>query len=154
MCIQGWNRYRPLPPPPPTNNVSSEGSPEGSNSSSGPSGHGSNTPPLHSSLGFPASKSSNSVLHHGSPTPPPYSASPPPYSVLPPASIPPTDMAPPPEYSVAGALGPDPYMAMSVEARRFVDSLVSMGFSKPRVARAVEKLGQDAKEVSGNGVWK
>ncbi|XP_021360501.1 ubiquitin-associated protein 1-like isoform X2 [Mizuhopecten yessoensis] len=41
----------------------------------------------------------------------------------------------------------DPYLRLSPEAQRAVDNFVSMGFSKPRSARAVEKFGKDDKEV-------
>lgn len=41
----------------------------------------------------------------------------------------------------------DPYLRLSPEAQHAVDNLVSMGFSKPRSARAVEKFGKDEKEV-------
>lgn len=41
----------------------------------------------------------------------------------------------------------DPYTQMSLSSKAIVDHLVAMGFSKPRAARAVEKLGEDEKEV-------
>ncbi|XP_005106098.1 ubiquitin-associated protein 1 isoform X2 [Aplysia californica] len=41
----------------------------------------------------------------------------------------------------------DPYHSLSREAQAFTDSLTSMGFLKARVARAVQKFGQDQKEV-------
>ncbi|KAK3097815.1 hypothetical protein FSP39_013436 [Pinctada imbricata] len=41
----------------------------------------------------------------------------------------------------------DPYLRLPGDAQRLVDSLVSMGFSRPRVARAVERIGTDEKEV-------
>ncbi|XP_033749757.1 ubiquitin-associated protein 1-like isoform X3 [Pecten maximus] len=41
----------------------------------------------------------------------------------------------------------DPYLRLSPEAQHAVNNLVSMGFSKPRSARAVEKFGKDEKEV-------
>ena len=40
------------------------------------------------------------------------------------------------------------YDQLSNEAQATVDNLVSMGFPKPRVARAVQSLGSDEKEVS------
>ncbi|KAJ8303911.1 hypothetical protein KUTeg_017494 [Tegillarca granosa] len=40
----------------------------------------------------------------------------------------------------------DPYTLLSKEAQKSVDGLVDMGFSRPRAARAMQKLGQD-KEV-------
>ena len=44
----------------------------------------------------------------------------------------------------------DPYFSLSSEAQRAVDNVVNMGFSRPRAARAVDKIGRDEKEVS----WK
>lgn len=41
----------------------------------------------------------------------------------------------------------DPYLRLSPKAQHAVDNLVSMGFSKPRASRAVERFGEDEKEV-------
>ncbi|XP_013396166.1 ubiquitin-associated protein 1 isoform X3 [Lingula anatina] len=41
----------------------------------------------------------------------------------------------------------NPYSKLSNESQRLVDSVVSMGFPQARVARAVEKLGMDDKQV-------
>ncbi|XP_048734685.2 ubiquitin-associated protein 1-like isoform X2 [Ostrea edulis] len=41
----------------------------------------------------------------------------------------------------------DPYDKLPPESKRVVDSVVGMGFPKPRTARAVETLGADEKEV-------
>ncbi|XP_059163302.1 uncharacterized protein LOC131946501 isoform X2 [Physella acuta] len=41
----------------------------------------------------------------------------------------------------------DPYHSLSREAQIFTDNLTSMGFLRARVARAVEKFGQDEREV-------
>ncbi|KAK3601183.1 hypothetical protein CHS0354_004384 [Potamilus streckersoni] len=40
-----------------------------------------------------------------------------------------------------------PYNSLSKEAKAVADKMVSMGFSHPRVARAVEKCGHDEKQV-------
>ena len=40
---------------------------------------------------------------------------------------------------------------MSHEMRRFVDGIADMGFSRARVARTAQKLGQDDKKVSVYG---
>ena len=42
---------------------------------------------------------------------------------------------------------PDPYNSMSLEMKRFVDGIADMGFSRARVARTAQKLGQDDKKV-------
>jgi hypothetical protein len=41
----------------------------------------------------------------------------------------------------------DPYVKLSSECQGVINNLVSMGFSRPRVARAVENFGCDEKEV-------
>ncbi|KAK7116196.1 ubiquitin-associated protein 1-like isoform X2 [Littorina saxatilis] len=41
----------------------------------------------------------------------------------------------------------DPYNSLSSEAKNFVNNLTSMGFSRSRASRAVEKFGADQKEV-------
>lgn len=51
-----------------------------------------------------------------------------------------TLITPPPEA--------DPYSSLSAEAQGFVNTLTSMGFSRSRAARAVQKFGADEKEVS------
>lgn len=50
-----------------------------------------------------------------------------------------TLITPPPEA--------DPYSSLSAEAQGFVNTLTSMGFSRSRAARAVQKFGADEKEV-------
>ena len=41
----------------------------------------------------------------------------------------------------------NPYADLSWEAKELVDNLASMGFPRDRTARAVQKLGQDDKQV-------
>ncbi|XP_046366805.2 ubiquitin-associated protein 1-like isoform X2 [Haliotis rufescens] len=41
----------------------------------------------------------------------------------------------------------DPYTTLSSEAQKFAANLISMGFSRPQVARAVHKQGTDEKQV-------
>ncbi|KAL3865637.1 hypothetical protein ACJMK2_043008 [Sinanodonta woodiana] len=81
LSQQSWNRYSPLPPPPPKNN---------------PTGK------------MPCNSSDSDKVN----------------------------MA---ELS--------PYNSLSKEAKAVADKMVSMGFSYPRVARAVEKCGHDEKQV-------
>ncbi|XP_013089955.2 ubiquitin-associated protein 1-like isoform X1 [Biomphalaria glabrata] len=57
----------------------------------------------------------------------------------------------PPPPSTSGHSKPlglsDPYQSLSKADQQFVDSLITMGFQKARVSRAVAKFGQDEKEV-------
>ncbi|XP_067666792.1 ubiquitin-associated protein 1-like isoform X2 [Haliotis asinina] len=41
----------------------------------------------------------------------------------------------------------DPYTSLSSEAQKFASNLISMGFSRPQVARAVHSRGTDEKQV-------
>ena len=43
---------------------------------------------------------------------------------------------------------PDPYSNFNPEGKRFINRVTDMGFSRARVARAVEKLGENDKKVS------
>lgn len=42
---------------------------------------------------------------------------------------------------------PDPFHELSIDAQRLVNSISDMGFPRPRVARAVHKLGENDKQV-------
>lgn len=43
---------------------------------------------------------------------------------------------------------PDPFAELTTDAQALVQSMAEMGFPRPRVARAVQKLGTDHKKVS------
>jgi uncharacterized UBP type Zn finger protein len=43
---------------------------------------------------------------------------------------------------------PDTYSNLSTEAQACIDKLAAMGFERDRLARAIEKIGHDEKEVS------
>ena len=70
------------------------------------------------------------------------------YSILPstPRS---TSNTPPSPKTLANAKPklPNPYDSLSHEAQRFVENITDMGFPRARVARAVQKLGNDDKQV-------
>ena len=44
---------------------------------------------------------------------------------------------------------PNPYPQMTPAQQQFVNNISDMGFTRARVARTVEKLGQDHKKVTG-----
>ena len=42
---------------------------------------------------------------------------------------------------------PDPYSSLKPQQQKVVDSISDMGFPRSRVARTVDKLGEDGKKV-------
>lgn len=64
--------------------------------------------------------------------------------------LPPTSAGQPLKVALPGLAKPetpDAYSKLSEQGKSTVDNVVSMGFPKDRVVRAVEKLGGDGKEV-------
>ncbi|KAG7154571.1 capping protein inhibiting regulator of actin dynamics-like [Homarus americanus] len=53
----------------------------------------------------------------------------------------------PPSYTPVKSRLPDPFTELTTDAQALVQSMAEMGFPRPRVARAVQKLGTDHKKL-------
>lgn len=58
-----------------------------------------------------------------------------------------------PSLTVGKSRLPDPFAELTTDAQALVQNMAEMGFPRPRVARAVQKLGTDHKKVRLEGIW-